>query len=76
MISLWKRVTLKILRIRSNRNYLTYPKDKIWLNRRELFKKYYFGYLKGGIINIVKSYGRSNICRVKPEGEHSNHPKE
>jgi len=58
--------------------------SKIWLNRRELSKwkarysnkKYYFRYLKGGIVKLFSSYGKLNICRVKPAGEHSNHPKE
>jgi hypothetical protein len=31
--------------------------------------------LKGGIKQIVTKLGKRNICRIKPEGEHSNHPR-
>jgi len=55
---------------------------KIWMNRRELTRsrclykdrKYYFRYKKGGSKEYFTRLGKSNICRVKPEGEHSNHP--
>lgn len=57
---------------------------KDWYNRRELTRtrkltgdsKYYFRYKKRGIIELFTKLGKSNVCRVKPEGIHSNHPKE
>ena len=39
-------------------------------------KKFYYKLLTGGIKKIVVKLGKSNICRVKPEGEHSNHTKQ
>lgn len=32
--------------------------------------------LKGGIKQIITKLGKRNICRVKPEGIHSNHPRQ
>lgn len=57
---------------------------KVWYNRRELTRtrkltgdrKYYFRYEKCGVKEFFTKLGRSNICRVKSEGIHSNHPKE
>jgi hypothetical protein len=35
----------------------------------------YYIKLKGGVKQIVIKLGRRNVCRIKPEGEHSNHPR-
>lgn len=70
-------------------NHKTIFIEKIIKNRRHLFlnrkvrhdskmrEAQYFRYAKGGVkvpfINISRKH---NVCRVKPKGMHSNHPKE
>jgi hypothetical protein len=58
-----------------------------WFTRRQLTnnkarrpkqgieRSKYFRYKKGGIVEYFTKLGKSNICRVKPTGIHSNHPK-
>lgn len=46
------------------------------LRKRYNDKKYYYRKLKGGVKSIYENLsGKSNKVRVKPNGEHSNHPK-
>ena len=58
--------------------------EKIVKIRRSLFQtrkrnkqaKFYYFCLKGGIKEYYQNYSsHRNICRIKPPGEHSNHPK-
>lgn len=44
-------------------------------NKRPEGANYYIK-LKGGVKQIVTKLGKRNVCRVKPEGIHSNHPKQ
>ena len=38
--------------------------------------KFYYTLSKGGVKEIYRNFSnKPNICRIKPEGEHSNHPK-
>jgi len=56
---------------------------KVFYIRRYLYqfrclkkdKKYYFRYIKGGIKKIFIKMSKFSICRIKLEGDHSNHPK-
>jgi len=46
------------------------------LRKRYNDAKNYYRRLKGGVKQIYSNISnKSNICRIKPEGEHSNHPK-
>lgn len=46
------------------------------LRKRYNDAKYYFKKLKGGIKEIYRNFSsHRNICRIKLDGEHSNHPK-
>jgi|JI10StandDraft_1071094.scaffolds.fasta_scaffold218257_3 hypothetical protein len=69
------RQTIFIEKIIKNRRHL-------FLNRKvrhdsKLREPHYFRYGKGGIKIPFKSISRKkNVCRVKAENEHSNHPKE
>lgn len=62
----------KVVKIR---RYLTLTRGLYKTASRPEGDNYYVK-LKGGVKQVVDKLGKKNICRVKPEGEHSNHPKE
>ena len=63
------KITKFITKIHPVRRHLHKEKNNIGE------RKYYFRYGKGGIKELYIKEGKTNICRVKPSGEQSNHPK-
>lgn len=49
---------------------------KVYETKNNLIGPRYYRRLNGGIKEVYQNFSsRKNICRVKPNGEHSNHPK-
>ena len=74
-LKIYKKVTFieKIVKIR---RCLTRIR-KLYTSSSRLEGGNYYRKLKGGVKEVYNNYsGKSNIVRVKPKDEHSNHPKE
>jgi len=70
---------------RGHINYETTYLEHVWhfnrlltrCRRKYVNKKRYFRYGKGGVKKYFTNISnKKNVCRVKPTGEHSNHPKQ